>query len=243
MDRLTPVGLFVPFEEERGDALVLLRRIGLGEDEREVRDRAVADPRLPPAQHPGIAVAPRGGADLGRVAPDLGLGEAEAADEIAFAEAWEVAALLLLGAELQERELDERDLHRERGADRRVDAADLLGDERVRDVVHPHPAVLLRDRPAKEPERGHLLQHLGRELLGAIALAGARRDLPVGAILGELAYLLLLAGEVEVHRRESIEASARSVSGACLPIRPSQPRHRASGAAETPPERSVKGIR
>src|SRR5207245_11384531 len=95
MDRLTPVGLFVPFEEERGDALVLLRRIGLGEDEREVRDRAVADPRLPPAQHPCIAVAPRGGPDHGRLAPDLRLGDAEPADELAFPAARAAAALLL----------------------------------------------------------------------------------------------------------------------------------------------------
>src|SRR5438132_1518211 len=42
-----------------------------------------------------------------------------------------------------------------------------------------------------------------------ILVARARRDLPIREVFRELPDLLLLACEVEVHRRESIEASVR----------------------------------
>src|SRR5207249_1346355 len=142
---------------------------------------------------------------LRRVAADLRLGEPETADELAFAELWQPPLLLVLGAELQDGELDERDLDRERRPHRRVGAADLFGHERVRHVVDADPAVLLRDWPAEEPEGRHLFEHVFREDLVAVALARARRDLSPGEFLRELADLLLLRAEVEVHRAESTE--------------------------------------
>src|SRR5207248_11302896 len=82
METLAPVLLKTTLEDERGDPFVLLRRIGLREHQREVRHGPIGDPHLPPADDPRVTIAFRARADLRRVAADLGLGEAEAADEV-----------------------------------------------------------------------------------------------------------------------------------------------------------------
>jgi hypothetical protein len=160
---------------------------------------------------PVVRIALRARAELRRVAADLRLGEAEAADELAAAKGRQESLLLGLRAPLEDRELDQRDLDRERRADRRVRPADLLGHERVRDVVEAVAAVLLGHRPAEETERRHLLQDVGGEHLAPIALARARRDLLLRELARELADLFLFGGEVEVHWAESrFDRGARS---------------------------------
>src|SRR5881296_2409186 len=98
VDRLRSVRTLLAVDEERGDALVALARVGVREDKRELRHRPVGDPRLPSVEHPAFAVVLRGGLQARRVAPDRWLGEPEARDDLAFAEAGEPRALLLLGA-------------------------------------------------------------------------------------------------------------------------------------------------
>src|SRR5207245_11050429 len=210
VQRLASVVLRRALEHERRYPLVAFCRIGLREDEREIGYRAVADPHLPSAQHPAIALTPSTRPKLRRVAADLRLGETEAADQLALAESREPALFLLLGPELEDRELDERDLDRRRRAHRRVGASDLLGDERVRDVVEPNAAVLLRDGPAEKPKRRHLREDVLREGLVAVAFARARRDFFVGEVFRELADRELLWSEVEVHRGESIDSKRNS---------------------------------
>ncbi len=73
------------------------------------------------------------------------------------------------------------------------------GDDRVRDEIDAHPAVLLWDRAAEEADGRHLLEHVVGKALGAIALARTGRDLTVGELVRELVDLLLLWREVEVH--------------------------------------------
>src|SRR5512141_1137052 len=104
----------VAVEEERGDALVALRRIRVREHERELRHRSVGDPHLAAVDDPVAAVALRRRLKLRRVASHRRLGEPEAADDLAAAEARQPRSLLLLGAPFEDRELDERDLDRER---------------------------------------------------------------------------------------------------------------------------------
>src|SRR5206468_2838410 len=161
--------------------------------------RPVGDPHLPAAEYPRVAVALRARAQLRRVASDLGLGEAEAADDLALAQRGKPPLLLLLRAEFEDGHLDERDLDGERRAHRRVRAPDLLGDEGVRDEVETDATVFLRHRSAEQTERRHLSEHVLGEDLAPIALARSRRDLLVREILRELADRLLLGSEVEVH--------------------------------------------
>src|SRR4029077_8401093 len=110
VQRLAPVGVAIPLQNERRDSLGLLRGIALREHERELRDRSVRDPHLSSADHPRVAVALRGRSELRRIASDLGLGEPEAADHLALAERGKPALLLLLCAEFEDRHLHERDL-------------------------------------------------------------------------------------------------------------------------------------
>src|SRR5207302_217824 len=124
VERLAPVRLPVPLEDERGDALVLFGCIRLREYQREARHRAVRDPHLASAQHPRVAVALRAGAQLRRVASDLRLGEAKAADDLALAETRQPALFLLLLRELADRLLlgGEVEVHRAESIDARFSA-------------------------------------------------------------------------------------------------------------------------
>src|SRR6185503_3996016 len=182
MQRLASIRALIAVDEERRDSLVALRWIGVREDERELGHGSVRDPHLAPVDDPVVAVALRRRLKPRRVAPDRRLGEPEASDHIALAEAREPGALLLFGPELQDRDLDERDLDRQRRADGRIGAADRLGDDRVRDEIHAHAAVLLGYRAAEEADRRHPLEHVVRETLGAVALARAGRDLTIGEL-------------------------------------------------------------
>src|SRR6266487_949978 len=118
MQRLASVRTLLAVDEERGDAFVTLRWVGVREHERELGDGAVRDTHLAAVQDPVVAVALRGRLEPCRVAADRGLGETEAPDHLALAEAREPSAFLLLGTELQDRDLHQRDLDRERRADR-----------------------------------------------------------------------------------------------------------------------------
>src|SRR3989442_12757578 len=173
--------------------------IGAGEDQREVRHAAIRDPHLAAVDDPVVALLDGGRLKRGGIAARGRLRQAEAADDFPATEARQPCQLLLRRAELQDRQLYQRDLHREGGPHGRIRATDLLGNQRVADEVDAHSTVLLRDRSPEEAERRHLRQDLGWEALLAIALPCARRDLPIGEFASELAYLLLLMSQVEIH--------------------------------------------
>ena len=63
----------------------------------------------------------------------------------------------------------------------------------------PEAAVLLGDRDAADPQLAELLHDVERELLVLVPLAGARRDLLGGELPDEVADLLLLRRELELH--------------------------------------------
>ena len=67
--------------------------------------------------------------------------------------------------------------HGDDAAHVRVGAADLLDDERVRDHVEPHPAVLLGQRRGQEAELGELGDDAAVDRLRAVPLGRVRRDL------------------------------------------------------------------
>ena len=213
MDRLRAVRALLAVDEERGDALVALARIDGREHERELRHRAVGDPHLPAVDDPAVAVALRRCLQSRRVAADRRLSEAEARDDLALTKAGEPRALLLFRAPFEDRQLHQRDLHGERRPHRRVRAADLLGDQAVADVVDAHPAVLLGHGSTEESDRRHLFQDVRGELLRAVSLARARRDLAVREVSCELADRFLFGSELEVHRSERSKRRAADGRG------------------------------
>ena len=153
-------------------------RLGVGLDQHrdDVTLYAVADPGLG-AVHPiAVAVAAGGGPDRLQVGAAVGLGERDAAAQLAGSETRQVARLLRIAAEA---------LHR--GGHDEV---------RVEDAGHRHPhrrhplddlcvggdgqaesAVLLADGGAEEAELAHLLDDLGRPGVGGLELVHVGADL------------------------------------------------------------------
>ena len=90
--------------------------------------------------------------------------------------------------------------------DRRRGAADFLHRDDVREVAHRRAAVFLVDGDAEQAEVAQLAPQVGRELVGAVDLGGARRDLVGGELphrraqhVDRLAVVEVEGGEVR-HR-------------------------------------------
>ena len=90
------------------------------------------------------------------------LGERVGANEIAARQPRQVARLLLVVAEVDDRQRADRGVRAERTAERRIDR-DLLADKRRADLVEPEPAVRRGDLEPQQVERRGLLQQLARE--------------------------------------------------------------------------------
>ena len=75
---------------------MLLRGVGLGEDQRHLGEVAERDPHLLAADRPARVGLGRAGAQVGGVGAGVGLGQAEAAERLARAEPRQPALLLLL---------------------------------------------------------------------------------------------------------------------------------------------------
>ena len=183
---------------------MLERRIGLGEDERELGVVAQRDPHLRAVELPRAVVLLDGARLLvGGVRAGVGLGEAEAAQPLARAQLGQVALLLLLGAPLEDRRADERGLHRDHRAHGRAAAPDLLADDRVGQVVQARAAVLARHDRAQVALVGDLAHEVEVEVVVARVLPRPGDDLLVGELARGLLDERLLVGEVEVHRRQA----------------------------------------
>ncbi len=190
--------------------------LGLGEDHRDVGEVAKGDPHLLAGELPAAVRLLCPGPEVRGVRAGVRLGEAEAAEVLARAELRQPALLLLLGAPVLDRAADERGLHGDDRARRRVAAADLLDDQAVAEVVEAAAAVLLGDRRAQV---AHLAEHrreLAVELLVAVVLARALDDLPVDEVARRLRDQLLLVGQVQVHRAPPADGAPSSLSTALL---------------------------
>ena len=186
-------------DEEAGEPAVLLLRVGLGEDQRDLGDVAERDPHLLTADPPAAVDLRRAGPEVGGVGAGVGLGQPEAAEDLARAETGQPALLLLLAAPALDRAGDERGLDRDDGAGGAVGAADLLDDQPVADVVEAAAAVLLGDRRSEVAHLAELRCELDVEALGAVVLADPRDDEVVGEFAGRLGDQPLLVAQVEVH--------------------------------------------
>ena len=100
---------------------------------------------------------------------------------------------------VEERRRAEAHARFERDRHRRVDARELLDREAVREVVGAAAAVLLRERQPEQPELAHREHGVDGERVVAVPGLGVRRDLGFGELAHDVAELLLLGREVEVH--------------------------------------------
>ena len=197
---------------------MLERRIGLGEDERELGVVAQRDPHLRAVELPRAVVLLDGARLLvGGVRAGVGLGQAEAPQPLARAQVGQVALLLLLGAPLEDRRADQRRLHRDHRAHGRAAAPDLLADDRVGQVVQARAAVLARHDRAQVALVGEHAHEVEVEVVVARVLPRPGDDLLVGELARGLLDERLLVGEVEVHRRQ---ATVDPCAAACESARP-----------------------
>ena len=186
-------------DQEAGQAAVLQRRVGLGEDQRDLGEVAERDPHLLAADRPARVGLRRPGAEVGGVGAGVGLGQPEAAERLARAEPRQPALLLLLGAPALDRAGDERGLDRDHGAGRGVGAADLLDDQPVAEVVEAASPVFLGDRGAEVADLAELARQLAVEAGGPVVVADPGGDLAVGEFARRLGDQSLLVAQLEVH--------------------------------------------
>jgi hypothetical protein len=142
--------LHAPLDQEAVDLVV-----HLAPDDGDVGKRRVGDPHLVPIEDPTVALLHRPGLHPARVRAEVGLGEAEAADELGLLELREKPVLLRLAPEGVDRVHHEATLDGGEAADARVAPLQLLHAEAVGDAVHAGAAVAL-DRGAQEAHVGDL---------------------------------------------------------------------------------------
>ena len=217
-----PAGL--PVDQEAGDAAVgALLLVGDREDDAEVGVVAAGDERLLAVDHPVVAVAYGGGAQVAGVRPGAGLGDREAADLLALDRRHQVLRpLLLVGVEQDvvglaaELELHER-------------PAELDLDQRRHHRAEAHAAVLLGRLDAEEAGLAGLGLEVAELVEGQAALVAPlplqhglleRDDLLGDEGADPLPDLALLRAQAEVHGREATRAGASGSAPRCRPAEP-----------------------
>jgi hypothetical protein len=234
-DRPDPDSVDVEVDDQRRDALVFraaLESRGIGADEEEppLRDVRARDPDLVAVYHVVVAVAERGGAQVGEIATGLGLGEALAPVVVGIQDVRDPEPLLLLRAPLDDHRSDLPQAVGVVDAGRAVRRHHLrvdhvLGDRGVapaplRRPVDRRPAALV-ELPLPGPPALHR-PHDPRGAGGAVALVVRRpllqeRGKALGEPLHELvAERLVLLGVGEVHTGIVLRfdpAAARNVAG------------------------------
>src|ERR671920_1877726 len=175
--------------------------IGLGPHDCHVGYGSHPDPTLPAVQDPLRALLAGEGLHAGRIAPRLGLGEAEAAYRLTFGQPREPLVLLLLGAELVDGAHRERALHADEGPETRVAGLELHAGEAVLDGALAGAAV-----PGEVHAEQAPLAHLWHDLPGEDRVLPPASDVWLYPLLNKRADLLarrtLLVREqgVEVHK-------------------------------------------
>ena len=188
-------------DDEEAQAVVPARGRRLDRGDVEARAHAVGDVGLLAVDHEAALHARGPGRDRCDVGAGPGLGDGQRGDRRAGDGGHEVAALLVLGAELPQRRGGDADVRADaRREPARAAARQLLGEDRVVQVVAALPAVLLGVLQAEEADG----RELGEDLVGEPA-----RLLPLGRVGTKLvgdeapdrvAQRLVLVGEGRVGR-------------------------------------------
>ena len=137
----------------------------------------------------------------------IGLGQAEAADDLARCELRQILLALRLAAIGEDRVHDERGLHRHRRAVAGIDALDLARDQPIGDIAEPGAAILFRNRGAEQAERAHLRDDGAVEALLAVVHQHAREQLVLGVAARGVAHHALFFRELalEIERILPVE--------------------------------------
>jgi hypothetical protein len=185
-------------DDEGGDAARAQLGLGLGVDHHRVGVGAVGDPHLAAVEQVVAALVLGLELHADDVAAGAGLAHRQRADVLAADQLGQVLALLRLAAvalDLVDAQVAVRAVAQ---ADAGAGAADLLHRHHVRQVAHVGAAVGLGHGDAEHAELAHLAPQVHRELVAAVDLGGARRDLGLGEGAHGVAQRVDVVAELEV---------------------------------------------
>ena len=179
------------FDHEAADLAVELRP-----DHGDVGDRRVGDPHLVAGEPIAAGDFLGAGDHRAGIGAVVGLGEAEAADELAAGELRQIFAALRFRAVIVDRVHDQRRLHRHRRAVAGIDPLDLARDQAVGDIAEAGAAVFFRDGRAEQAERAHLADD--RRIVAFVAerLEHARKQLVLRIVARGVAHHALFFGQL-----------------------------------------------
>src|SRR5262249_9162214 len=187
--------------------------VELGPYQREIRHRRVGDPHLAAGEPVAARRLFRARRHRARVGAVIGLGEAEATDDLARCEFRQIPLALRFAAIGEDRMHHERGLHRHGGAVAGIDPLDLARDQPIGDIAEARAAVLFRDRRAEQAERAHLGDDGASETLLAIVHEHAREQLVLRIAARGLAHHAFFFGELafEIERILPVEGGVLAV--------------------------------
>jgi hypothetical protein len=160
----------------------------------------VGDERLGAVDHPLVAVLGGPGGQGAGVRPAARLGEAERGQLLAGGQRAQPALVLLSGAVAPDRHGPEADRGLQGDGHRGVDPGQLLDGQAQGGVVGAHAADLLGERQPEQAHGGHLVEDHRVEPLVPVHRLGPGGDHLLGEGPDDLAELLLLGCQLEVHR-------------------------------------------
>src|SRR5262245_12446572 len=184
----------VVFDDEAGEFFA----VDFGEDDVDVGERAVRDPHLLAVQNPvrPFRVESRGGLGRESVGARPGFAQAIGRDPFARTDLRQVFFLLLLRAEINDRQKPDAG-RRAEGSGERTLAGDVFRDQHRRDVIERKPAVLLRDARREQSQLARLEQQLALKFVILLLDARAvRRHLFFNILGSRLRDHSLLFGEI-----------------------------------------------
>ena len=183
-------------DDEGGDPAVARLRIQIREDDEDVGFVAVGDPELAAIQHePTVARLPRRSGVIAQagfrreregVAAGTGFGQRVSADRAA-GEACEIRPLLLVMSPAQQRVDDQRVLHVDQHADRRIDAGQRLDGEHGVEERAAGPAEGLGHLDAHDAELEQRIDEVAGDLRLLVHVTDVRADFPVGKLVHAVA--------------------------------------------------------
>src|SRR5580693_388018 len=142
--------------DERGNSVALLRRVGDGHAYADVRVMAVRRESLRAIDDPAAVFFHGGGASAAGVRAGFGFGERPAAEFLPLRERRDVLLLLFFAAEFIDVIGAERIVRGDDDADRAIHARQFLDDDGVFRVAHARATVFFGENHAEEAHFGEL---------------------------------------------------------------------------------------
>ena len=192
----------------------------LGPHHRHIGDRGVGDPGLGAVELEAAGDFLRARRHGTRIGAVIGLGQAEAADQLGAGELGQIFAPLRLAAVGVDRIHHQRRLHRHRRAVAAIDALKLARDQPVGHVAQARAAVLFRRGRAEQAELAHLGQHVRIVSLVAVGRDHARHQVVLRKAARGVAHHALLFAQLafEIERILPLEVLVLQHRGLALAL-------------------------